>query len=174
MRHLDFREAVLVHNLVFFDHLAFPEKKRDDGVYLVGTQRTFLVERHASVDEIPQHRGIGRVNRHESWRLNSHLHARLKVRHRLRPLALIGRVPLGNDQRGSAPPISIGPMTCRTSLGDKELRTLRSGAVPRREFLASDGIDRDILGLYFFRSGGPADLIGSTLSPRGNSQDQYS
>src|ERR1700688_3641632 len=61
MWHLDFREGILVHDLVFFDHVAFPEKKRGDGVYLVGTQRTFLVERHATVDEVPQHRGVGRV-----------------------------------------------------------------------------------------------------------------
>src|ERR1700730_7591854 len=90
----------------------------------------------ATFDEVPQHWGIGRVNRHESWPLDSPCHARHKVRNLLRPLAWIGRVPLGNDQRGSAPPISIGPMTCRTSLGDKELRTLRSGAVSRREVLA--------------------------------------
>src|SRR4029079_4155306 len=152
MWHFDFRESILVHDLVFLDHVGFPEKERSDGVYLVGGQRTFLVEGHAAVDEVPQHRGIGRVSRPESWRLTSHLHARHNVRNPLRPLAGLGRVALGNDQCGSAPPISVSPMACRTSLSDKELRPLRSRAVSRREFLASDGIDRDFLGFYFFRS----------------------
>jgi hypothetical protein len=53
MWHLDFREGILVHDLVFLDHLTFPEEKRGDGVYLVGSQRTFLVEMHTTVDEVP-------------------------------------------------------------------------------------------------------------------------
>ena len=62
IRHLDLRQILGVHDLVFLDHVVLEQQEGGEGVHFIGLERPLFSEGHAAIDVIPYRRGEGRVN----------------------------------------------------------------------------------------------------------------
>src|SRR5262245_30088592 len=153
-RHLDLRQTLLIHRLVFRDHAVDVEQKCRQRVHLVSGQRALAIERHGAIDVIPNDRRVRRAERQDSA-APPELGFRTGFRLQLRGPAFQARRPVAS----------------RASFRAIQLRAFLDGAATRWE-LGASRTDGNVRGTELFRARRGSNPVFGRLCQRGDGDQQ--